>query len=386
MSPCRCCSSSSWAPACGWRSRAREPWPPWTTCRSLPTTSRRPSTTPMFRRCALRPPTRRTPPCARTTLSTDPCGAWWPPSPTWVTRPEVARVTASALATAAEGLTPLLEVSEVLDPASLYSDGRIAVDELRAAAEPLAMASADLDAAAAEIATAPAAADGAWVPASLDTQRADAAEQLIDAAAALDTAAAAADVLPALLGADGPRRWFVGSADAGRSTRHRRAGRQLRRPARRTTAGSACETTGSNSDFCGAARAARTSATEFEARYGQDPRLFTNSNRLAELPRRRRAVAGLLRRLPRSATPTSSWAPTSWPFGELIARHRPHHLAGRSDARRARRPSTSPCPACTSAYPDREERKLFQEAVATAVFDKHHVRGRRGRSARFTSP
>ncbi len=124
--------------------------------------------------------------------------------------PEVARVTASALATAADGLTPLLEVSDVLDPASLYSDGRIAVDELRAAAEPLALASADLDAAAAEIATAPTAADGAWVPASLDAQRADAADQLTEAAEALDTAAAAADVLPALLGADGPRRWFVG--------------------------------------------------------------------------------------------------------------------------------------------------------------------------------
>ncbi len=124
--------------------------------------------------------------------------------------PEVARVTASALATAADGLTPLLEVSDVLDPASLYSDGRIAVDEIRAAAGPLSLASADLDAAAAEIATAPTAADGAWVPASLDAQRADATDQLTEAATALDTAAAAADVLPALLGADGPRRWFVG--------------------------------------------------------------------------------------------------------------------------------------------------------------------------------
>ena len=199
--------------------------------------------------------------------------------------PEVARVTASALATAAEGLTPLLEVSEVLDPASLYSDGRIAVDELRAAAEPLAMASADLDAAAAEIATAPAAADGAWVPASLDTQRADAAEQLIDAAAALDTAAAAADVLPALLGADGPRRWFVGlQTPAEARGTGGLAGNfvVLRANNGRLSLGR----TGSNTDFdtLPAFPDSPELVDDFEPRYGEDPRLFTNSNLSPHFP------------------------------------------------------------------------------------------------------
>ena len=151
--------------------------------------------------------------------------------------PEVARVTASALATAADGLTPLLEVSDVLDPASLYSDGRIAVDELRAAAEPLALASADLDAAAAEIATAPTAADGAWVPASLDAQRADAADQLTEAADGPRHGRGRRRRAACAAGRGRSASLVRRAADAGRGTGHRWAARQLRRPSRRTTAG-----------------------------------------------------------------------------------------------------------------------------------------------------
>ena len=282
--------------------------------------------------------------------------------------PEVARVTASALATAADGLTPLLEVSDVLDPASLYSDGRIAVDELRAAAEPLALASADLDAAAAEIATAPTAADGAWVPASLDAQRADAADQLTEAAEALDTAAAAADVLPALLGADGPRRWFVG----------------LQTPAEaRGTGGLAgnfvvlrandgrlsLQETGSNSDFSVLPELPDL-GEEYVARYGQDPRLFTNSNVSPNFP-----DAGVLWRafyadsLQRNANVVMGTDVVA--FGELIAASGTITLP---DGRTLDGPAAVDfaLSGVYDAYPDREERKVFQEAIATAVFEGSH--------------
>jgi hypothetical protein len=204
--------------------------------------------------------------------------------------PELARTTAGALATAADGLTPLLEVSGVLDPASLYADGRIDVQALRAASSPLTEAATALTTAADQIATAPTAAEGAWVPASLDAQRAQAETELVAAADALTTAAVAADVLPALLGADGPRTWFVG----------------LQTPAEARGTGGlpgnfvtfladdgrlSLGRTGSNDDFreLPALPDLGPGTDDYVARYGQDPRLFTNSNVSAHFP-----TAGLL--------------------------------------------------------------------------------------------
>ena len=196
--------------------------------------------------------------------------------------PEVARTTAAALASAAEGLTPLLEVSDVLDPASLYVDGRVAVERLRESAESLARAADDLDLAVDQISSAPRSADGAWVPGSLDAQRAQAAAQLTDTADALTVAATAADVVPGLLGADGPRTWFVGlqspgeargtggvigthvilEADDGRLTLQRSASNSELRPLEQLP------------DF----------GEEFAARYRGDPALIVNTNLSPHFP------------------------------------------------------------------------------------------------------
>jgi len=279
--------------------------------------------------------------------------------------PEVARTTASALATAADGVTPLLEVADVLDPASLYSDGRIAVDKLRASAEPLVLAAADLDSAAAQIATAPVAADGAWVPATLDDQRAEAAAQLTEAAAALDTAAAAADVVPALLGADGPRTWFIGLQTPAEA---RGTGGlvgnivTIRADDGRLTLGR----TGSNTDFR-TLGALPDLGDDFVARYGQNPRRFTNSNLSPDFPsaallwqrfyadtfdREADVVAGLdvaaLGALARASGPITLLDSTVLQPDEVV----PFFLSE-----------------VYEAYPNREERKRVQEAVAESVFD-----------------
>jgi hypothetical protein len=282
--------------------------------------------------------------------------------------PDVARTTAAALATAADALTPLLEVSDVLDPASLFQDGRVDVDALRDAAGPLAQASTDLTSAAEQIATAPTRADGAWVPARLDSQRMQAQEQLVEAADALSTATAAAEVLPALLGADGPRTWFVG----------------LQTPAEaRGTGGLAgnyvvlrandgrlsLRTTGSNTDFdtLPAVPESPELADDFVARYGDDVRLFTNSNTSPHFPaaatlwtdfyadtlgRKADVLAaldvGALGVLAASAGPLTLLDGTVLAPDEVV----PFFLAG-----------------VYEAFPNRNERKRVQEAVAESIFD-----------------
>lgn len=280
--------------------------------------------------------------------------------------PEVARTTAAALATAAEALTPLLKVSDVLDPASLYQDGRVAVEKLRAATGPLTQAAADLTSATDTIATAPTADDGAWVPTQLDTQRAEAQTQLNDAAGALVIASRAANVMSGLLGADGPRTWFVG----------------LQTPAEaRGTGGLAGNfvvmraedgrldllVTGSNTDFRPLPELPDL-GEEYIGRYGQDPRLFTNSNLSPHFP-----DAGALWRafyddsLEGDADVVMGTDVVA--FGTLIDAGGPIALPdGRTlDGEAAVQFALS---GVYSAYPDRDERKEFQEAVVTAVFER----------------
>lgn len=278
--------------------------------------------------------------------------------------PELARTTAGALATAADGLTPLLEVSGVLDPASLYSNGRIDVQALRAASSPLTEAASSLTTAAEEIATAPAAAEGAWVPASLDAQRAQAETQLVDAADALRTAAVAADVLPGLLGADGPRTWFVGlQTPAEARGTGGLAGNFVTLTADDGTL--ALGRTGSNTDFRTLPRLPEV-GEDYVARYGQDPRLFTNSNVSPHFP-----TAGLLW--------SDFYADTYGGASDVVAGV---DVAVLGSLARATGPITlldgtvlgpdEVVPFFLSevyeAYPDRDERKQVQEAVAEGVF------------------
>jgi hypothetical protein len=277
---------------------------------------------------------------------------------------EVARTTAAALATAADGLTPLLEVSDVLDPASLYTDGRVAVDRIRSAAEPLAFAAADVSLAADQISDAPTSDDGGWVPATLDRQRAEAEAQLVEAADALTNAATAADVLPALLGADGPRTWFVGlqspgeargtggvigthvilTADDGRLTLERSASNSELRPLDELP------------DF----------GEQFAARYRGDPRFIANTNLSPHFP-----YAGRLwQESYAQATGTEVdvvMGTDVVALGSLIEATGPVTLP---DGRplTAEQAVDFALLGVYEQFPNTREREQFQEAVATAVF------------------
>ena len=123
---------------------------------------------------------------------------------------EVARKTANAAATAATGLEPVLDQPVVLQPRRLYDDGRFDLEGVAALQEPLATAAAAATEADDLMATVPTADSGGWVPGIIDDERARAAEQLRGVADAMVGAAAAAEVMPTMLGAAGPRTWFIG--------------------------------------------------------------------------------------------------------------------------------------------------------------------------------
>lgn len=196
--------------------------------------------------------------------------------------PEAARVTARAVVTAADGLDPLIDVRDVLEPAGLYSGGRVDVDRLQQAQQPLAVAADAMTSADEIMRSAPTAAEGAWVIPQVDDRRAIAAEELANASRAISGAAVAADVLPSLLGAEAPRTWFVG----------------IQSPAEaRGTGGLAGNyvileaddgrlrlvDSRPNSDF-GVLSQLPDFGEQFLARYGQDPRRFGNSNLSAHFP------------------------------------------------------------------------------------------------------
>ena len=196
--------------------------------------------------------------------------------------PEAARVSARAISAAADGLEPLVSIADVLDPQSLYDDGRIDVQRLEQAQTPLAAAADALGAASEIIDAAPTSQDGAWVLGAVDTRVATATQQLAEATRALTTASAAADVMPAILGADGPRTWFVA----------------LQSPAEARGTGGfmgtyllleaddgrlEVTTTGSNTDF-DVLTQLPDFGEQFRYRYGNEPALILNSNLSPHFP------------------------------------------------------------------------------------------------------
>lgn len=277
---------------------------------------------------------------------------------------EAARVTADAVAVAATGLDPLLDVADVLDPASLYVDGRVDVDRLEQAQAPLAQAAAALAAADETMASAPTAAEGAWVVDPIDAQRQTAADQLSDAAEAMGTASAAADVLPALLGADGPRTWFVGIQSPGEA---RGTGGVIGTHVILTADDGrlALDRTASNSEL-GRLETLPDFGDQFEARYDGFPTFIGSSNISPHFP----YAGALWREYYAKATGTEVDAVMGTDvvaFGDLIDATGPITLP---DGRTLNGDQAVDFAliGVYEAYPNSAEREDFQEAVAEAVF------------------
>jgi hypothetical protein len=113
-------------------------------------------------------------------------------------------MTASVRRLAESGMPPLVAAADTLHPARLLSGGRLDVVSLRRAAPALARAASTLSAERRAVA----AVDPSWL-----SQVADAHAQLLTELTLLSEASTAAseaaDLVPSMLGADGPRRYFL---------------------------------------------------------------------------------------------------------------------------------------------------------------------------------
>lgn len=106
-----------------------------------------------------------------------------------------------------DGLRRLLDVAGVVEPDKLRLAGdRVDLAAIAKAAPDLRAAARIFDAATRRLDAMP---GGSWLP-LVDGPRASLADQLRGLRGYVDAAARAADVLPQMLGADGPRRYFVG--------------------------------------------------------------------------------------------------------------------------------------------------------------------------------
>lgn len=277
---------------------------------------------------------------------------------------QAGRITASAVATAAEGLPPLLEVSDVLDPETIYVDGRVAIERIAEAAEPLAQASAATQQADQIMATSPTKQEGAWVLAALDDQRETAAEELSAAADALFNAARGAEVMPALLGADGPRTWFVGVQSPAEA---RGTGGVIGTHVILTADDGylELERTASNSELA-RLESLPDFGGDFAARYGRDPELIANTNISPHFPYAGRlwqeSYAQSLGTTVDVVMGTDVVA-----FGDIIEAAGPITLP---DGRRvtAQEAVDFGLKGVYEAIPDQNERERYQEDVASAVF------------------
>ncbi len=185
---------------------------------------------------------------------------------------------ATSLDEALTALAPTVDLLGALDPDTLVAaDGTIDVAALESAVEPLESARVGVAAAAQTLTTAPSRAAGDRVLGRVDEAGAELAGQLGDLDGTLAGAIEAAQLVPPLLGADGPKRYFVAllnpneargtgglmgnyliiSADSGRIT---------------------VEEVGSNGDLPNVPYTPPELGAQFIKRYESGPRLVPNLN------------------------------------------------------------------------------------------------------------
>lgn len=110
-----------------------------------------------------------------------------------------------ALSTLADAADPLLRIADDVDRGRVeISGGRVPLDVVRSYQEPVSKAASAADAAEREVRSL----DGSYVG-PISAARTDAIAVLERAAGALDGASKAVELLPALLGADGPRSYLL---------------------------------------------------------------------------------------------------------------------------------------------------------------------------------
>lgn len=124
--------------------------------------------------------------------------------------PEAVQAVATSLDEALSALAPAVGLLGGLDPDRLVApDGTVDLVALADSSQPLESARVGVAAAAQTLAAAPSRADGDLVVGRVDDAATELAGQLAELDNTLETAVEAAELVPPLLGADGPKRYFV---------------------------------------------------------------------------------------------------------------------------------------------------------------------------------
>ena len=121
--------------------------------------------------------------------------------------PQTAQAVATSLDQTLTALQPLTEQLDVLDPTSLISEGTVDVSAIQSALPAMKEAAPGVDEAVATVADAPV--DGLVLP-QVRTAAQDYTEELLGVQSTLSTGVTFGEIAGPLLGADGPKRYFVG--------------------------------------------------------------------------------------------------------------------------------------------------------------------------------
>ncbi len=192
--------------------------------------------------------------------------------------PAAVQSVATALDQALTGLAPAAATLQALDPDTLVTGkGRIDLATLQDAAPAVRTAQEGVAQAQGTLAEAPSRANGDLVVAQVDAAATELATQLDELAGPLDTALTAATIVPPLLGADGPRRYFVAILNPNET---RGTGGFLGQYAilRAEDGLITVDEVGSNSDLPTLPTMPEGLGEQYLARYGDDPTLVANMN------------------------------------------------------------------------------------------------------------
>lgn len=295
----------------------------------------------------------------------DPVWSFWAAIPKIGDTADAVRGLTESLVIAAEAGDPLQDAAVALDPAKLQGGNGLQLGRIESAQVPLADAESSLDAALAVLDDLPGGANGGWVLPPVASATDDVGVELDEAYTQVTNTKDAVDLLPTMLGSDGPRHWLVA----------------LQTPAEARGTGGLVGTwvllradrgrlsvadSGSNSDFS-VLPTVPIEDEDFRQRYGQDVRLFTNVNLSPHFPYTGELTEKFWERRGEGPPIDGVIATDPVALGYMVRATGPIEL---SDGRTLTPANTADfaTSGIYSAYPDRTERKVFQEEVATQVF------------------
>ena len=197
--------------------------------------------------------------------------------------PEAARALVLAADAAVTGVAGLATAARALAADDLFLDGQVDLAAVSAAGAAATGAGESLALATERLAAMPTAASGGWVIGPVEDARAELSAQLDELIPATDGLEKAGTLLPGLLGADGPRRYFV-AVQAPNETRGTGGLVGTWAVLAADDGRISVADVGSNGDLPNLDAMPASFDADYLARYGDDPTLFVNMNLSPDFP------------------------------------------------------------------------------------------------------